>query len=216
MAEYRDRYRLAVVPPPAKVIDELLTDFLGCRLTYAPLSLDIFAQTEWTADETIVTVNSRTDAIGGVKDAKGVQNVAKWHEAVHVTDDAPKADAAQGVLAGFESDKRVICRRGEQIDHSAAASAREFRAEEAGRAAAVSYRHLRESEAFRRLARNARTLTNGSAWGRLYQAADDIFVNISALVTQLELEGLIVIEKISGKTILRVQPSLDGFLETGR
>src|SRR5713101_5821430 len=84
MGEYAAKYHPAVLPAPARVVDELLTEFLGCRLDYAPLPLDVFAQTEWTDTATIVTVNSKTSSIRGVKDAKGVQNVAKWHECVHV------------------------------------------------------------------------------------------------------------------------------------
>src|SRR4051794_18813229 len=89
LGEYCQRYDLSSAPPPAKVVDELLTDFLGCRLDYRPLSLSVFAQTEWTKEEIIVTVNSKTAAIPGVRDVKGVENVAKWHECVHVTTDSP-------------------------------------------------------------------------------------------------------------------------------
>jgi hypothetical protein len=206
--KYMEKYHLPAPPPPAQVIDELLTDVLRCRLEHAPLPLGVFAETTWTDSETIVTVNNRTSEIPGVKDAKGVQNVAKWHECVHVTRDEPARGGSQGHFPGLEPTRRFICSRGEQPDKSPAHAAREFFAEEAGRAAAVSLEHLWRSEAFLRLVRFAGKISNGSAWTCLYQAAADIHVNISALVTQLELEGLIVVEKRDGKSLLYVQPSL--------
>jgi hypothetical protein len=77
-------YGIESSPPPALIVDELLTDFLGVVLHYDPLSLDIHAQAEWKNDRPLVTVNALTSHIPGVIDAEGVQNVAKFHEMVHV------------------------------------------------------------------------------------------------------------------------------------
>ena len=73
------------------------------------------------------------------------------------------------------------------------AAAREFWAEEAGRAAAVSLPALSRSEAFVELGRLAADASGPVAggWPLLYQAAEDIGVNITALVNQLRLEGLL-------------------------
>jgi hypothetical protein len=99
LAAYNEKYHPVVLPPPAFIMSELLTDILGCRLEYGALPLAVFAQTEWLADEVIVTVNSLTSSMSGVKDARGVQNVAECHECIHVVDDSPSASAPQGMLA---------------------------------------------------------------------------------------------------------------------
>ncbi len=213
LGQYCEKYKQRTLPPPAKVIDELLTEFLGCELARAPLGVHVFAQTEWIGDVTIVTVNSETSRIQGVKDVQGVENVAKWHEAIHVINDQPSSKPGQGMLAGFEAADRIVCRRGEQADHSSQVAAREFFAEEAGRAAAVSPQHLRWAVSFHRLIQGGGRLSNASSWHYLYEAAADLGVNISALVTQLELEGLIVVETVAGKRLLHVQPTLASFLE---
>ena len=89
LSEYSKTYTTCRVPPPAKIIDELLTDFVGAELRYDPLPSNVFAQTEWVSSSgrPRVTVNSMTADIDGVRDAEGVQNVAKWHETLHVVDD---------------------------------------------------------------------------------------------------------------------------------
>jgi len=205
---YREKYRLEISPPAAKIVDELLTEMLGCQLERRPLPKNVYAETEWVEGKIIVSFNSETSKIPGVKDAEGVANVAKLHECIHILKDAPTGSANQGVLVGFEPPPRLVCRRGEQVDRSAAASAREFRAEEGGRAAAISIPYLKRSEAFMRLLRGAGRMETGAAWTLLYDLAVELGVNISALVTQLKLEGFLVVEKIRGKQILTVQPSL--------
>jgi hypothetical protein len=122
--------------------------------------------------------------------------------------DEPTDSPNQGVLAGFDAPPRLVCRRGEPTDRSAVVSAREFRAEEGGRAAAISMAYLKRSQSFTRLLKGAGRMANGAAWALLYDLAPELGVNISALVTQLTLEGLIVIEKSGGKQVLHVQPSL--------
>ena len=86
--------------PPALIGGELLTDFLGARLAYDALPLDVFAQTSWEDDRALVTVNSRMREIPGVKDAEGVANVAIWHEIVHVQRTCRRSAAAAGGVRG--------------------------------------------------------------------------------------------------------------------
>ena len=81
------------------------------------MELSIFAETEWLANETIVRVSSRTREMPGVKDAAGVEAVAKWHEGVHIVSDAPTAQGQQQLLLDLASPK-VICRRGEPYDEA--------------------------------------------------------------------------------------------------
>ena len=56
--QYRQEYAVAVPPPPALIIDELLTDFLQAELRYDPLPMDRFAQTDWPNGRAVVTVNT--------------------------------------------------------------------------------------------------------------------------------------------------------------
>ena len=74
-------------PAPALIGGELLTDFLGARLSYDALPLNVFAETTWHDGQPLVTVNSRTREIEGVKDPEGVSNVGVWHEVMHVQRD---------------------------------------------------------------------------------------------------------------------------------
>jgi len=211
---YCSKYRLSEPPPPALIVGELITEFLGARLEYVALAPNVFAEAEWTTYEKVVRVNSQTSRMSGVKDALGVQRVAEWHECIHLTEHGPGMNQAGTMLPGFEAPNRFVCRRGEQIDKSAAQAAREFRAEEAGRAAAISYRHLNHSKAFCELLESGNRLANGAAWRCLYRAAGDIGVNVSALVTQLQLEGWIHVESSSGSRVLRVQEALISFMES--
>ena len=103
-------------------------------------------------------------------------------------------------------------RNSEPTPREPTAMSRELWAEEAGRAAAVSYAALAQSEAFRTLS-GARNRSNGERWQLLYEAASNIGVNRSALVTQLELEGRIVVQKENRRQILHIQPALTGALD---
>jgi hypothetical protein len=207
LGRYCAKYNKDIPPPPALIVDELLTEFLGVSLEVVPLDLKVFAETEWLPNETIVRVNSLTERIPGVKDPVGVQNVAKWHEGIHVVEHAPGANGQQQLLLDTEP-PMLICRRGEPADRSSAQAARELRAEEAGRAAAVSFFHLRRSAAFQELMSRNASQPNGRNWACLYRAAEDIGVNSSALVTQLQLEGYLAIEVVAERRVLRVQPRL--------
>ena len=211
---YSSKYRISEPPAPALIVGELITEFLGARLEYVVLPANVFAETEWMTCEKVVRLNSQTSRMSQVKDAAGVQRVAAWHECIHLTDHAPGSERAGTMLPGFEAPNRFVCRRGEQVDKSSAQAAKEFWAEEAGRAAAISLLHLNQSEAFQELMVLGERLPNRLRWRRLYQAAEDIGVNISALVTQLQLEGLIHVESSGGSQVLRVQKPLISFTES--
>ena len=148
LQRYCEEYGLSEAPPPALVIDELMTDFLDIKLRFDPLPPDRFAQTRVVNGTTVVTVNSLTAKIRGVKDAMGVQNVGKWHELIHVLDDqAELRHIPQNRFPGFEEPPAVVCMRSGDTPRSGGFNRREFWAEEAGRAAAVSYPALARSPA---------------------------------------------------------------------
>jgi len=214
LSEHQSEYGLLVPPPPAKVIDEILTEQLKAKLRFDPLPLDRFAETRLVNGEPVVTINSDTASIAGVKDAVGVQNVAKWHEAIHIADHLHVLVApAQAALEGFGVAPEIVCyRAGGRLRASARddVAEREFWAEEAGRAAAVSLDALRRTDSFRSLLRAANQSKDyvRDGWPRLYEAAEAIGVNISALVKQLQFDGFIALVRISGKDQIFVQPQL--------
>jgi hypothetical protein len=213
LTEYCDRYGLKIPPPPASIIDELLTEHLQVRLAFDPLPLDRFAETAMRDGEIWVTVNSDVAGIEGVKDAQGVQNVAKWHEAIHVVDhsDVLRDMSGQLLLDGFAPGPPIVCyRSGGATTKSVSQEekGREFWAEEAGRAAAVSISALKRTAPFQELMELGRR-SNGAVragWPLLYRSAEALFVNPTALKTQLSLEGYIAIE---GGQVL-VQPDMAG------
>ena len=221
LTQYREEYGEDVPPPPAKIADQLLTDFLGANLRFDPLPLNIYARTEWKDDRPVVTVNSFTGQIPGVKDVEGIQNVAMLHEAVHVERDISELKSGpQLTLPDFGPPTKIVCHRdfrnwrrpGERFSSSGdiPESMREFFAEEAGRAAAVSYQALSRSEAFQgfcRLGDKGTTKDNGEMWRLLNLAAWEIGVNRSALVKQLDLEGRIIVEQKGGRKIIHLQPA---------
>ena len=227
VSRYRDEYGVDRPPPPALIVDELLTDFMDVSLNYDPLPLGIYAQTEWKDGRTLVTVNSLTGRIVGVTDASGVQNVAKFHELVHVDRDLPELNnGLQLFMPELGPPAKIVCHRGfgsmrppsiqPKPGTRGDRSWREFWTEEAGRAAAVSYEALADSEAFRafiRLRQVGSFAANGERWTLLYRAAKDIGVNISALVKQLSLEGQIVVQKDGGRQVIHPQPSFLLYME---
>jgi hypothetical protein len=218
LAEYQRAYGIQTPPAPALIIDELLTDFLKVDLKYDPLPRDIFANTEWINGRAVVTVNTLSGCIPGVKDAAGVDNVGKWHEAIHVVRDLDVVRVqSQETLPGFEAPRRIACHRGAESLLTPQVRAREFWAEEAGRAAAVSFPALARSEAFQRLCETASRVPGPVPQGfpLLYEAAKDIGVNITALARQLSLEGRIEVRQESGRRLVYVQPSLTQLLDAG-
>lgn len=209
--EYRQRYNVSTVPAPALIVYELLRDFLDAKIQYTALGDNVFAETEWDGVAFVVRVNSETASIQGVKDAQGVQAVGIWHEVIHIEDDAHQLkEAPQALLPGFDMQRKIACHRSLRRGASEDERAREFWAEEAGRAAAVSMDALGRSVAFAELRRLG---SRGEGRVRegfplLYQAAEDIGVNISALVKQLTLEGRIAIVEEGGRRLVQVQREL--------
>jgi hypothetical protein len=208
---YCQEYGCVLPPPPALIVDELITDGLGAVLRFDPLPPDRFAQTQLQDGVVVVTINTLTGDIRGVKDEAGVQNVAKCHELIHVSEDRSELASTEGMLKlpGFEQPAAKVCLRGSgprpgQFDR------REFRAEEAGRAFAVSMPALQATEGFQRFhsVAQANDGEGTGAWRSLYGAATEIGVNISALVTQLEHEGLIYIVR-QGRSRIFVTPRLE-------
>jgi hypothetical protein len=217
LSDYQHQYGKSP-PPPALIIDELLTDFLKVDLRFDPLPRDVFAQTEWINGRIVVTVNTLSRDIPGVKDAGGVDNVGKWHEAIHVVCDLDVVRVQlQETLPGFEAPRLVACHRGSEGSLTPQIRAREFWAEEAGRAAAVSFVALARSESFQRLCESASRVSGPVPQGfpLLYEAAKDIGVNITALIKQLTLEGRIEVREESGRRTVYVQPSLTQLLDAG-
>lgn len=202
-------------PAPALIGGELLTDFLGARLSYDALPLNVFAETTWQEGQPLVTVNSRTREIDGVKDPEGVANVGTWHEIVHVQRDLSEVRRGpQATLEGFLPNLTIACHR----ERSSRARGEEFRreyfAEEAGRAAAISFPHLIQNPAFRQFVYlgERRLASSSMAWQALYASAEAIGVNISALIKQLEAEGFLLVERGGGRSTLYPQPGLGNLL----
>jgi len=217
LAQFKERYGMVDVPPPALIIAELLTDFIGVDLKDDPLALNVYAQAEWSEGTPLVTVNSRINRIKGVKDPEGVKRVAMWHEGIHVVRDIEAIRLGRpGLLPGFEAPPKIVCYRAGPRSVASEVWAREFWAEEAGRAAAVSYPALANSAAFRELLLLAERLGGcvRQGWPLLYHAARDIGVNSTALVKQLRLEGLIVTPKDTSEGII-AQTSLPESREAG-
>ena len=213
LRQYQARYSPEVLPPPALIVRELLSDIIGVRLFFDPMPLDRFAEIRMVEGRPRVTVNADIAQMEGVKDAEGVANVAMWHEVMHVERDAPDLVApASAVLDGFEQPPDIVCYRSPNPSLRADAAAREFWAEEAGRAAAVSFEALRRTEAFVELislaGRNRGHVR--SAWPLLYRAAEAIGVNGSALVKQLTFEGMIAVEgRGTGSQVFLQAPLLE-------
>ena len=209
LRQYEAEYGVAVSPAPALIVDELLTDFLHVKLTYDEMPLDRYAETRLTDGRPHISINDRIHEIQGVKDAQGVANVAKWHEATHaVRDLSALREGPQGMLPGIEVERKIVCYRTPSTLTSAIEKNREWFAEEAGRAAAVSLAALKLTDAFQRLVTWRGEMPRGTGWRLLYTAAETIAVNISALVTQLSAEGLITLVREDGNERVYVQPAL--------
>ena len=73
----------------------------------------------WRNGRLMVTVNSLTAQLSGVKDPVGVQNVSRFHEVVHVDRDLLlMRNGAQGILPGFKSPLLIRCFRNSQALNS--------------------------------------------------------------------------------------------------
>lgn len=138
LADFERRYGEPALPP-AFIGGELLTDFLGARLSYDALPLNVFAETTWNDGRPLVTINSRTREIEGVKDPESVSNVGIWHEVMHVQRDLSTVRVGpQTAFDGMLPNLTIACYRGRQrTARRGKEFQREYFAEEAGRAAAV-------------------------------------------------------------------------------
>jgi hypothetical protein len=197
LLQYQQKYNLSDTPPPAIIIPDLIRDFITEDLFFDPLPLDRYAEIRLVDGKPAITVNSDIHRMDKVKDPLGVANVAMWHEVMHTGDDLGTLHMpASAPLPGFEEPPTIVCLRAPGKSQDSVVREREFWAEEAGRAAAVSLAALNRTDPFREFLHLARRTTGAvrSGFPLLYQSAAAIGVNISALTTQLKLEGLIAIE----------------------
>lgn len=150
----------------------------------------------------------------GVKDAIGVANVAKWHESIHVARDvdvgASNARDHQVALPGFDArpPSLIVCRtRGPSASR---VPEYEFTAENAALAAAIAGADLVRCGAFRRFQHLAEAGGDlgTTAWRPLYETAQVIGVNITALVRYLEQRGLFRVVEQGGKRRIIADPQL--------
>ena len=198
------------------VIDDLIREVQGARLRSEVLPLDRVAQTEVVGGRVEVSINSRIAEIPGVKDAAGVAYVAKWHESMHVAQaSGSDADELQSPLPGLEVEipRLIYCRGIKALQPGSAA--REFVAENAALAAAIAGPDLARSSAFLRF--ESLAAAGGDlgpfGWRLLYEAAEDIGANISALTRYLQQRGVVRIEEEGGRRRLIAAPQLFGRLD---
>jgi hypothetical protein len=213
LREYIARRGLTKRPFLAAVIDELIEDIQGARLTEAVLPLDRFAQTECRNGRIVVTINSRIPEIPGVLDVEGVAYVAKWHESIHIPRDfAPSPSLApwQHPLmsaAGRDNSQTIVC-RSTKLGATRRERDREFIAETAALAAAICGHDLEYSTDYQKF--RWRAADGGDigpiAWKLLAGAAEFIGVNRTVLVKYLELRGFVRVELYQGRRRLIAAP----------
>jgi hypothetical protein len=213
LREYMARKGLTTRPFLVDVIDELIEEIQGARLTEGVLPLDRFAQTERRNGRIVVTINSRISAIPGVRDAEGVAYVGKWHESIHIPRDfatSPALAPWQQPLRSAEGldDRQTIVCRSTKLGATRRERDREFIAETAALAAAISGRDLERSPDYQQF--RARAADGGDigpiAWKLLRGAAQFIGVNRTALKKYLEQRGHIQVDMRDGRERLIAAP----------
>lgn len=208
LRRYQELHKLDPVPPPALIARELVRDVLDVRLYFDPLPMDRYAEVRLVDGRPQITVNSEIASMPDVRDAIGVENVAILHEIMHIERDLSSLFQPPSFqFEGFDDPPGIVClRAASDVARSGDVARREFWAEEAGRAGAVSIPHLREVDAFQELMALAgdQSSKRRTAWPLLYQSAEAIGVNSTALKKQLQFEGFVSVE--SGELI--VQPTL--------
>jgi len=211
-----ERNRLKHRPFLKNVIDDLLENVQGVRLREEVLPLDTYAQTEFVAGRVEVSINSRISDVPGVKDPGGVAYVAKWHESIHVEFDTNLDGARQAgdqeCLPGLvgEAPRTIACRRVEGGFDDRLAM--EFRAENAGLAAAIAIQDLERCEPyleFKQVSADGGDISS-PGWGLLYDIAEAIGVNISALVKYFSQHGVLSVIDDHGKRRLIAATPLIG------
>lgn len=201
VAVYMAQYQLSERPMLKDIIEDIIIDVQKARLLRGVLSLDTFAQTERVGERLEVTINTRIAEMERVKNPTPVEHVALWHEDIHIDVDFPAAPPAElGAIQLSLPDMElprpqlIMCRRG-PFGFGPEAE-REFRAENAALAAAIAGPDLVRCEAFlsfENLAQRGGEL-GSQGWLLLYEVAECIGVNVSALVRYLTYRGLIHVE----------------------
>lgn len=204
------------------VLEDLVQDVQEARLRDEILPLDRFAQSEIKGRRHLVTVNKRIAEMPNVKDPAGVRRVAIGHEAVHVDqhlDPTKNGIDSQLALPGLvpETPRLIVCRSAGGAGH-VGQPAQEFLAENAALAMTIALADLQRCAAFaafQRRAANGGDL-GGTGWSLLYEIAEFVGVNISALVTYFKHRGLCYVVSDGGKQRLMAAPRLfeiDEYLE---
>lgn len=215
VAEYMAEFGLSERPLLKDIVDDVIEEIQRARLLEGVLPFDTFGQTEMVNGMPEVTINSRIAEMPGVKDASGVGYTTRWHESFHVANDLAIGPTAPGTrqltLGGLEQgpSRLIVCR-----SHAAGIptiAGQEFMAENAGIAAAIAYADLERSAAFQdfKLMLGRGSDLGGSGLNLLYQAAEFIGVNPSALIGYLEKKGIYNLVRQNGKTRLFANPQMD-------
>jgi hypothetical protein len=214
MTDFMEMDGLRERPLMKHVIEDLVQDVQHARLLDGVLPLDRYAQSERVNGRIVVTVNKRIAEMPGVKDPDGVRIVAIGHEAIHVDQHFnPSTLSPGGQLAfpGLEPDapQLIMCRSAGGAGR-AGQPAQEFIAENAALAMTIALPDLQRCAAFAAFQRRA---AEGGDLGRvgwqlLYQIAEFVGVNISALVTYFTNRGLCHVVADGGRQRLMAAPRL--------
>ena len=215
MTDFMEIEGLRERPLMKHVIEDLVQDVQGARLRDDVLPLDRFAQSELLNGRIVVTVNKRIADMPGVKDPAGVRIVAIGHEAVHVDRhlDPRPANAVGSQLTFLEPDlqtpRLIMCRSAGGAGR-AGQPEQEFLAENAALALTIAWPDLQRCAAFAAFQRRAADGGDlgGAGWSLLYQTAEFIGVNISALVTYFTHRGLCYVERGGDRSRLMAAPRL--------
>jgi hypothetical protein len=214
LASFMEMDGLRERPLLKDVLDDLVQDVQDARLLDQVLPLDRYAQSEILGQRIVVTVNTRIAEIPGVKDAAGVRTLAVAHEAVHIDQDLDPTQIDRDVqlmLPDLDvTEPRVIVCRTAGGAGRVGQPAQEFRAENAALAMAIALPDLQRCAAFVAFQRRAADGGDlgGAGWRLLYQTAEFVGVNISALVTYFTHRGLCYVEANGGRQRLMAAPRL--------
>lgn len=193
MSSYMTRYSLRKRPFLRDVIDELLEEELGTRVLVAPLPLDRHAQTELVHGKPVITLNSRTAEIWGVKDAAGELYMDRWHEGTHVARDLPALQRTRAQSNSATTEERLVLFRCAGR-FPAEERTRELFAETAAHAAAICSADMMRSRNFVEFLQMApkRDPLGLQDVGRLKRTAHDIGLSWRAFAMGLRHFGLLV------------------------
>ena len=212
VAKYMTVFGLQERPLLKDIVDDVIEVVQGARLIEGVLPLDTYGQSEMVNGSPEITINSRIAKMPGVKDASGVGYITRWHESVHVAYDlAVDSPTRQLTFPGLENSapNLIVCRP--NAIGGPPYSRQEFIAENAGVAAAISHSDLEKCEAFQKFLRSVAEGGDlgGSGFNLLYQAAEYVGANPSALINYLEKKGYYSLVRKEGKTRMFGNPQLD-------